>query len=135
MPSLDQIGDAHHVAGGLRDLLTRLAQMPAVHPDGHDLVADRALGLGDLVFVMGEAQIVATGVDVEALAQVLHGHRRALDVPAREALAPRAGPFHQPARSRRLPQGEVRGVALAGVGLQIAVALAEVVKVLPESLP
>ena len=78
-----------------------------------------ALGLGDLVLVVGEDQIDAAGVDVEPLAKVLHGHGRALDVPSGEPLAPRAVPSHQPVGPCLLPQGEVLGVAFVRVDLEL----------------
>ena len=56
------------------------------------LVAERALGLRDLVLVVREDQVVAAAVDVERLAEIAVRHRRALDVPARAARAPRARP-------------------------------------------
>ena len=62
--------------------LTRLPQVTPVHPDRDHLVPNRALALRDLVLVMREPQIAAARVDVEPVAQVLHRHRRALDVPA-----------------------------------------------------
>ncbi len=72
--------------------------------------------LGLLVLVVGEAQVDAAAVDVEGGAEVLAGHRRALDVPARTTRSPRGGP----GRGLRLalllpalPEGEVAGVALA----------------------
>ena len=51
-----------------------------------------ALGLGDLVLVMGEDEVDAAAVDLEVGAQLLLGHRRALDVPAGAPLAPGALP-------------------------------------------
>ncbi len=52
-------------------------------------VPERSLRLRDLVLVVGEFQVDPAGVDVEALAEVLEAHGRALDVPAGEAVAPR----------------------------------------------
>ena len=51
-----------------------------------------ALGLGDFVLVVGEDEIDAAAMDVEGLAQKRLAHRRAFDVPAGAALAPRAIP-------------------------------------------
>src|SRR5260370_30319398 len=61
-----------------------------------------------------EHVVCATGVDVEPLAQKRHRHRRAFDVPAREARAPRAGPELEAVLAGRLPQREVARVTLAG---------------------
>ena len=69
------------------------------------------LGLGALVLVVREHEVVAAAVDVEALAEDLERHRRALDVPARPARAPRRVPGRL-ARLRRLPQREVDRAAL-----------------------
>ena len=110
-------------------------QVAPVHPDRDHLVADRALALRDLVLVVGEPEVDAPGVDVEAFAQVLHRHRRALDVPSGEPLAPRRVPLHQPARPGGLPQGEVGRGPLAAVGLEVPVARAEVVERVPAELP
>ena len=78
------------------------------------LVAE-GLGLGDLVLVVREDQVEAAAVDVEGVAEVLVGHRRALQVPAGPAAAPgrlparRLGspglaPFHRAkSRGSRLP--------------------------------
>src|SRR5260370_42539369 len=60
-----------------------------------------------------EHVVCATGVDVEPLAQKRHRHRRAFDVPAREAWAPRAGPDLEAVLAGRLPQREVARVTLA----------------------
>ena len=128
---LDELRDAHHVPRGLRDLLAGQTEVAAVHPDGDDLVSNGTFRLRDLVFVVREAQVVPARVDVEAIAQVLHGHRRAFDVPAGEPLAPRARPFHQAAGAGGLPEGEIGGVPLARIGLEVAMPLAEVVQRVP----
>ena len=55
--------------------------------------AERALALGHLVGVVDAHVVDAAGVDVEAVAEVLRGHGRALDVPAGEAAPPRRVPL------------------------------------------
>src|SRR5207247_11420015 len=75
----------------------------------------------DLVLMVREAEVGSPRVDVDPVAQVLHGHRRAFDMPAGEAVAPRARPLHEPAWSGGLPQREVRGLVLPWVGLEVAV--------------
>ena len=70
-----------------------------------------AFALGDLVFVVRELQVHAAGVDVDGLAQVGGGHRRALDVPARAAAAPGGLPAGE-VFAGGLPQHEVARVAL-----------------------
>ena len=72
------------------------------------------LALGHLVRVVDADVVDASRVDVEALAQVLRGHGRALDVPAREAAAPRRVPLllARDAGRGQLPEGEVGRVPL-----------------------
>ena len=52
-------------------------------------------------------------MDLEADAEQLLGHRRALDVPAGPPAAPRRVPGGVLARLLRLPQREVEGILLA----------------------
>ena len=80
-----------------------------VQPEARErLAAVGAFALRDFVLVVRELQVDAAGVDVDGLAQVRLGHRRALDVPARAAAAPGRVPAGQvvawtasTARSRR----------------------------------
>ena len=58
-----------------------------MEPGAHERQAGRRLRLGDLVLVMGEHQVDAAGVDVEARPEVAHAHGGALDVPAGPPLA------------------------------------------------
>ena len=93
------------------------ADHAVVHPDAGEGHAGR-LGLGDLVLVVGEDQVAAAAVDVEAGAQVAQPHGRALDVPAGAARAPGAVPAMVAlAGLGRLPDGEVERVFLARLGL------------------
>ena len=109
---LGEVRDAIDVLRGLRHLLTAHLQEPTVDPDRHDLMADRSFGLGDLVLVVWELVVVAAGVDVEPLAEVLHRHRRALDMPAGEAVTPGTRPPEGPVGSGLLPEREILRVAL-----------------------
>ena len=81
--------------------------------------ADERRRLGDLVLVVREDVVDAAGVQVEPVAQVAPGHRRALEVPARVALAParRSATCSARLAAGGLPQGEVGGVALVGLDL------------------
>ena len=88
--------------------------MPDVHPVAHERLAGRRLGLGRLALVVGEDQVGAAAVQVDGRAQLAHGQRRALDVPAGPAPAPQRVPRRLVGR-RRLPQHEVERVALVGV--------------------
>src|ERR1035437_6542753 len=78
-----------------------------VHPViRHYAGMKRAARLRDLVLVMRKHQIDAAAVDVEGLAEMLPGHGRALNVPARPARRLDAG-RRRPAwlvRVRRLSQ-------------------------------
>ena len=87
-------------------------------PVAHRRTARDRRRLGDLVLVVGEDVVDAAGVDLEARPEVAQGHRRALEVPAREAVAPRARPAEDPALAGRLPEGEVGRVALVGLDLR-----------------
>ena len=108
---------------------------PAVHPDRRPpRVPPRPRDCAISSSWWGNRRSVPPGVDVEPVAQVLHGHRRALDVPAREAFAPRGVPLHEPPGAGRLPEREVGGVALVRVGLQIAMALPQVLERVPAEL-
>jgi len=82
-----------------------------VQPHVHERLAGRALALGNLVLVVRKDVVDRPRVDVESLPQVLHAHRRALDVPPRTPLSPRRRP-RRLARLRRLPQREVLDVLL-----------------------
>ena len=82
-----------------------------MEPRAHERLAGGGLGLGDLVLVVREDEVDAAGVDVEARPEVAHAHRRALDVPARPALAEGRRPAGL-ARLGALPEREVAHVVL-----------------------
>ena len=96
------------VALGLGHLFPAHVQVLAVQPVLHERLARGPLALGDLVLVVGEDQVSPAAVEVEAVAQVLHAHGGALEVPARpprpEGGVPVRFPF-PPA----LPEDEVAG--------------------------
>ena len=105
------LADGEEVAQRLAHLLVVHIDVAVVHPVARVGLAGAALGLGNLIFVVGEDQVLSAAVDVDGLAQVLVDHRGALDVPARTALAP-AG---RPARLTRLgslPEHKVQRVLL-----------------------
>ena len=109
-----------------------------MHPVVGERAVTSALGLGALVLVVREHQVGPAAVDVEGQSQVLLGHGRALDVPARTALAPGGFP-RRLAGLGRLPQGEVQLVALAllqalAVGAQLAVAAFRLIDIAPGQL-
>ena len=83
-----QQGHRQELALGLGHFAGIGVQMVDMEPVVAPLVAQVALGLGDLVGVVGEGIVDAAAVDVQILAQVLHGDAGALDVPAGIAHAP-----------------------------------------------
>src|SRR5215470_10349044 len=82
--------------------------MLRVEPVAHEWLAGGGFALRDLIFVMGERQVDATGVNVQSLAKKFHGHRGALDVPAWAARADRSFP-EMLARFRRFPERKIAG--------------------------
>jgi hypothetical protein len=114
VPGLEQVGEGHEVAQPLGHLLPVHGQVLAVAPDPDKGLTGRRLGLGDLVLVVGEDVVDPTAVDVQALAEEGHAHRRALDVPAGTPPA-QAGVPADVVRPHRLPEGEVAGVLLGVV--------------------
>src|SRR2546423_1018008 len=73
-------------------------------------------GLRQLVLVVREDQVEAPAVDLEHRAEERLRHRRALDVPARASRSPRGIPEGVLVGLVALPEREVPGVLLAGVG-------------------
>ncbi len=79
-PLLRQLRQARHVPGHpLR-----------VDPTARQRLSAKGLRDGVLVFVVREDQLAAADVQIEALAQMLHGHGRRLDMPGRPYVAPLA---------------------------------------------
>src|SRR5690242_19711018 len=81
-----------------------------VDPVTHKLFPGCAFTLRDLVFVMRKDEIDAARVNVETLAEILHRHRRALDMPAGTAATDLRIPRGFGLACRFLPQGEVARV-------------------------
>src|SRR5271169_7120964 len=80
--------------------------MLRVHPVAHKRLTGRAFALRDFVFVVRKREIDAASVNVQRLAQILHGHRGAFDMPAGAALAD--GRFPEMLTGlRRFPQRKV----------------------------
>ena len=90
-----------------------------MHPEADERLAGQAFGLGDLSFVVREDEVAAPAMYGEGFTEVLHTHRRALDVPARPALAPGRRP-RRLAVFLRLPEDEVKRVPLQRVGREVA---------------
>ena len=99
------------VAQRLAHLLAVHKQVLAVIPVVGEGGAVAALALGDLVFVVGEEQVHAAGMEVDGVAEVLFTHGAALDVPAGAALAPGRRPeVIAIVGFVALPEGEVGAV-------------------------
>ena len=131
-PAASKSSTRDDIAERLRHLLRAHVDEAVVHPVTRQrLAAMRAAALRDLILMMREDEVEPAAVDVDRLAQMRADHRRAFDVPARPAAAPRAVPADH-ASLARLPQHEVGGVALVGRDLdpragdhRLAVAAAE----------
>ena len=90
---IEQIAHGEEIAQGFGHLLALDLQHLIMHPDARKLpLGVRAAALRDLVLVVGEHQVVAAAVDVEALAQKRMRHGRAFDMPAGPPATPGAVP-------------------------------------------
>ena len=101
------------VAEGLGHLLVVDVDIAVVQPvvrKGHTIAA---FGLRNLVFVVGEGEVLPAAVNVNRLAEVTQVHRRAFNVPAGATLAPRAVPGRL-ARLCALPEREIQRVFFLG---------------------
>ena len=114
---LDLLEKAQELPLGLAHLSGVGVQMEDVHPPVAPLVAQAALGLGDLVGVVGEGVVDAAAVDVQVLAQVLHGDGRALDMPPRVAHTPGGIPLEGLILELGLGEPEDKVVLIALVGV------------------
>ena len=83
-----QQGDGKELALGLAHLAGIGVQVEDMHPIIAPFMAQIGLRLGDFVGVVGESVIDAAAVNIQVLAQVLHGDAGALNVPAGVAHAP-----------------------------------------------
>src|SRR5260370_21978150 len=82
-------------------------QERVVYEITHERLARRALRLRNLVLMMDRDMVEAARMNIERLAEVLHRHRRALDMPSRVATSPRTVPLHQMVRLVEYPQRKV----------------------------
>ena len=88
--AVDQVEQVVDVAEALRHLLALGVDDEAVvHPVVGEALAEGD-GLGPLVLVVREAQVLPAAVQVEALAEQVEAHHDALAVPARAARRPTA---------------------------------------------
>jgi hypothetical protein len=73
-------------------------------------------GLGDLAFVMREKKVHPPTMDIEFFTQIFCTHGHALNVPARETLAPSTIPAHDVFGWGRFQQNPVGCVCLLALG-------------------
>ena len=82
-----------------------------MHPVFCKRLAVGRLRLGNLVFMMGENQILPACMDVDFLSKIPPAHHRALNVPARPAIAPGGLPVRL-SFLFRLPEHKIKRVFL-----------------------
>ena len=105
--------DIQDVAQRFGHLLASHGHPVVVHPVTSKTITG-SVRLRNLVLVVRELQIQPAAVHIKLRAQVIGGHRRALQVPARAAITPRCGPSRL-TRFRGLPQSKIQRVLLARV--------------------
>ena len=71
---LEDFPDCEEIPQRLGHLLLIDLHEPVVDPVPGELLAGRRAGLGDFVLVVWKDEILATPVDVERVAEVLHRH-------------------------------------------------------------
>ena len=109
----DQVAKSKEVAGRFGHLLAVDPQVGAMHPCLDEWLTRRGLGLGDFVLMVREKVVDSASVQVERLSQILHRHRRALDVPARTPASPwRIPSYRAVALLPSLPKREVTDILL-----------------------
>ena len=113
----DEVAREKNIAQRFGHLLFVDRNQVVVHRNAREKLFCRRFRLRDFVFVVGMDEVEPSPVDVERFAQKMRGHRRALDVPSRPALAPRAVPRRLVGRLLRLPKTEIERVAFFFVGL------------------
>src|SRR5439155_20335355 len=121
----DNVGrEAAERVGYRNVVMKRLGHFLAAHHDhgvvhpvaGEGLGCGIGFGLGNLILMMGEDEIISAAMDVKSHPQILQGHRRALDVPARPSPSPRAVPVGLSGFGV-FPHGKIRRMPLMLPGL------------------
>ena len=105
------LAHSKEVSGALGHFHIVNVQKAVVHPIVAEAHAVGALGLCNLVFVMGEDQVLSACVQIDGGTQMLAAHGTALNVPARAAHAVGAFPCRL-AGLGGFPHGKVGGVFL-----------------------
>ena len=103
-------------------------------PKAHELLAGCGFRLRNLVLVMRKLQIDSAGMDVERLAQILHCHGGALQVPARPSRPERPRPMRL-VFAAGFPQREIAGIVFLVFVLVDAGAGSDAFRVEPRELP
>ncbi len=124
-----EVAEGVEVALGFGHLAAVDEEEADVHPVAREGDSGGALGLGDLVFVVGEHEVFAAGVEVEGGAEEFGGHGGALDVPAGAAFAEGGVPGGL-AGLGGLPEGEVAGGVLVVLVEVYAGSVGDVLEVL-----
>ena len=104
----DQVAQGVEVPQALRHLLAFDQEEAHVEPETGEGLSRERFRLCDLVFMVREDEIFSPGVQVEALAQFLHRHDGALQVPTGASRPDRSIPGSL-TRLGRLPQRKVAG--------------------------
>src|SRR5438309_2879986 len=111
MPLQHEVAQGKKIAQALGHFFAFDQQKSRMKPEPDKRLASECFGLCDLVFVMRENQVFTARVQIEALAQLSHGHDRALDVPA--GTPPTDNRFPKSlARLGRFPERKVAGAVL-----------------------
>ena len=85
---LQYLADGEEVAQRLAHFFAVDIHKTVVQPVANKLTTISRFGLGDFVLVMREDQVFSSAMDVKGLAEKLHAHRGALDMPAGPPFAP-----------------------------------------------
>ena len=113
--ALQRLTHLDQVAARLAHLVAFVPHQAGMHPGAREwLLSRERFRLRSFRLVVAELQVPAATMDVDLLAEVVHRHRGALDVPSR----PTVSEFRRPCRlvgRRAAPQREVQRVGL-GVG-------------------
>src|ERR1017187_4155696 len=106
-----QFAQGSDISHRLRHFVMIHQEMFGMEPIAHEWLSSCRLGLRDFVLMMRKHQIDAPAVDVERVAEILHGHCGALDMPAWASGSDRRFP-KMFAGLGRLPQCEVAHIVL-----------------------
>ena len=108
---LTDFTDGKEISEGFGHLLVIDVQEAIVHPVICKGLVVCCLRLRDFILVMREDKILTACMDIDLLTQVLLGHDRTLNMPARTTLAPRGLPVRL-AFFFRLPENEIGRILL-----------------------